>query len=85
MVTGSCSLYTQRTAARKLAAVLLLAVADVDMDHAVNFTDYAIFADHWMDDTCSDPNWCDGTDFDHSGNVDMLDLATFARYWLSGF
>ena len=59
-------------------------VADVDMDSAVNFTDYAIFANNWMDDTCCDPNWCEGTDFDHSGSVDMLDLVTFARYWLEG-
>lgn len=52
--------------------------------NVVNFTDYAIFANHWMDDTCSDPDWCEGTDFDHSGGVDILDLATFAEYWLSG-
>jgi len=59
-------------------------VADVDMDGAVNFTDYAIFAHNWTDDTCCDPNWCEGTDFDHSGSVDMLDLATFTEYWLEG-
>jgi hypothetical protein len=58
--------------------------ADLDLDGAVNFSDYAIFAYNWMDDTCCDPNWCEGTDFDHSGSVDMLDLATFARYWLEG-
>ncbi|MGD0573644.1 MAG: kelch repeat-containing protein [Sedimentisphaerales bacterium] len=50
--------------------------------YIVNFIDYAIFANYWMDDTCSDPNWCNGADFDHSGSVDMLDLATFAEYWL---
>ncbi|MBN2020809.1 MAG: hypothetical protein JW749_11370 [Sedimentisphaerales bacterium] len=57
---------------------------DLDGDGAVNFTDYAIFADNWMDDTCCDPDWCGGTDFDHSGSVDMLNLAAFARYWLEG-
>ena len=66
------------------AELWLWPVADVDMDRAVNFTDYAIFADNWMDDTCCDPNWCGGTDFDHSGSVDMLDLAIFAGYWLEG-
>jgi len=58
--------------------------ADLDLDGAVNFSDYAIFAYNWMDDTCCDPNWCEVTDFDHSGSVDMLDLATFVRYWLEG-
>ena len=52
---------------------------------AVNFADYAIFANHWMYQNCVEPDWCDGTDFDHSGSVDMLDLAEFAKYWLSGF
>jgi peptidoglycan-N-acetylglucosamine deacetylase len=58
--------------------------ADLNIDGKVNLTDYVIFADHWMDDTCSEPNWCEGTDFDQSGSVDILDLATFAGYWLSG-
>ena len=55
------------------------------MDGAVNFTDYAIFANHWMDDTCCAPYWCEGTDFDHSGSVDMLDLATFADIGLKAY
>jgi hypothetical protein len=63
----------------------LLSVADLDMDGKVNFTDFALFANHWMDDTCSDPNWCDGTDFDHSGQVDIFDLVEFAKNWLSGY
>ncbi len=46
----------------------------------LNLSDFAIFAFYWMDDTCSDPNWCEGNDFDCSGSVDMLDLATFAGY-----
>ena len=60
--------------------------ADLDLNGAVNFADYAIIAYEriWMRDTCCTPYWCEGTDFDHSGSVDMLDLATFARYWLQG-
>jgi hypothetical protein len=55
------------------------------MDRAVNFTDYAIFADNWFETDCEESNnWCEGTDFDHSGSVDIFDLATFARYWLEG-
>ena len=57
-------------------------VADLNNDKIVNFSDFAVLAEYWMDETCCAPNWCKGTDFDHSGSVDMLDLATFARYWL---
>ena len=57
-------------------------VADIDMDHAVNFTDYAVFADNWLYQNCAEPDWCEGTDFDHSGSVDILDLARLADYWL---
>lgn len=59
-------------------------VADLDLDGAVNFTDYVIFANHWMYQNCATSNWCDGTDFDQSGSVDVADLATFAEYWLEG-
>jgi len=58
--------------------------ADTDIDGDVDFVDYSVFANHWMRQDCAEPNWCEGTDFDHSGSVDMLGLATFARYWLEG-
>jgi hypothetical protein len=66
------------------AELWLWPVADVVMDGAVDFVDYAVFANHWREQNCAEPNWCEGTDFDHSGSVDMLDLAIFARYWLEG-
>jgi glycosidase len=49
---------------------------------AVDFTDYVIFASHWMDGNCTDPNWCDGADLNKSGSVDWYDLAEFVEYWL---
>jgi hypothetical protein len=55
---------------------------DLNNDGIVNFSDFAIFAFYWMDDTCSEPDWCEGTDFDESGEVDILDLAKFVKYWL---
>jgi hypothetical protein len=55
---------------------------DLNNDGIVNFSDFAIFAFYWMDDTCSEPDWCEGTDFDKSGAVDILDLAEFVEYWL---
>jgi len=51
---------------------------------AVDFTDYAIFASHWMDEGCTEPNFCDGADLNESGSVDWYDLAEFVEYWLPG-
>jgi len=59
--------------------------ADLDMNKKVDFTDYALFADKWSETDCNESNyWCEGTDFDHSGSVDMFDLVKFAEYWLYG-
>jgi uncharacterized repeat protein (TIGR03803 family) len=61
-----------------------LMAVDLNMDGKVDFTDYAIFANHWMYQNCAEPDWCEGTDFDHSGQVDIFDLVEFAKNWLSG-
>jgi hypothetical protein len=55
---------------------------DLNNDGIVNFSDFAIFAFYWMDDTCSDPDWCEGSDSDYSGRVDFVDLLDFVDYWL---
>jgi hypothetical protein len=47
----------------------------------VNFADFAFFANHWMD-TCVAPDWCDGCDFNKSGQVDLVDFATFVNHWM---
>ena len=33
---------------------------------------------------CSQPLWCGGMDLDHSGRVDIGDLAELAEQWLAG-
>jgi hypothetical protein len=59
--------------------------ADFLCPDGVNFIDFAFFAAHWMDDTCSAANYyCEGTDFDNSGSVGFTDLEIFADNWLSG-
>ena len=35
-----------------------------------------------MDDTCSDPDWCEGSDFDKDGIVGIYDLPIFTKFWL---
>ncbi len=48
----------------------------------VNFIDYASLASRWMDDTCAEPDWCDGFDYDENGSVDANDLGQFNIYWM---
>jgi len=47
-----------------------------------NFADYAVFADRWMDQSCTHASWCNGADLNKSGNVNLPDLKIFAGHWL---
>ncbi len=51
-------------------------------DCRVNLYDLAAFGDYWLDDSCGDPDWCGGTDVDHSGDNDLTDLLTVSEQWL---
>jgi len=53
---------------------------DFDGDCATGIGELAMLAEHWLD-TCSDPNWCGGVDFDFSTNVDFADFAFLAGHW----
>lgn len=59
--------------------------ADFDTDWDVDFADYTVFASYWMEQNCAEPDWCDSTDIDKSGSVDIYDLAGFTDNWLEGF
>lgn len=52
-------------------------------DCKVDFYDYAVLAGHWLD-SCEEPSWCDGSDFDQSGTVDSIDLIILVNEWLDG-
>lgn len=54
---------------------------DLNDDGKVNFVDFAILANDWMN-VCSEPNWCDRSDLDQSGIVDFNDLGIFVGSWL---
>ncbi len=48
----------------------------------INFEDFALFASNWLNDACGSANdFCNGTDLDYSGDVDMADLALFLDHW----
>ena len=55
---------------------------DFDIDWDVDFIDYVDFTLHWMDNSCTEPNWCEGADFNENGSVDFADLGTFVEHWL---
>ena len=56
---------------------------DFGCPDGVNFSDYTYFAIRWNQIVCdSSNNFCDGTDFDHDGMVNIEDLKTFAENWL---
>jgi hypothetical protein len=52
-------------------------------DGTVNFEDFALFADHWLEVDCNDSNHCDGADLDDSNDVDWPDVSELAGYWLA--
>ena len=55
---------------------------DFNNDDSVNLLDYSIFSSNWMVNDCNDPNWCDHTDINTDGDVDVYDLISFVDYWL---
>jgi len=57
--------------------------ADFGCDGDVDFSDYAVLANHWMNQGCIEPTWCGRADINKSGSVDWYDLAGFVEYWLA--
>ncbi len=57
---------------------------DFNRDEIVDISDYVTLASCWLDENCSDPNWCGGTDISRDSWVDMVDFALFEKYWLWG-
>jgi len=56
----------------------ILMVEDLNRDGIVNFVDYAIFANHWLEGTIP----IIAGDFNGDGRVDIGDLEMLARWWL---
>jgi hypothetical protein len=56
-------------------------IADLNNDKIVNFSDFAILAEHWMT-TLPGPDKTVG-DFDQNAKIDALDLRWLSCYWLN--
>jgi len=60
--------------------------ADFLCPDGVNFIDYAFFVTKWRQRNCNEVNYfCQGTDLNHSGSVNIWDLEIFTEHWLEGF
>jgi len=56
--------------------------SDFDTDGDVDFGDYALLALCASRKDCNYPGWCNGTDLNYDGSVELPDLALFVRDWL---
>jgi len=62
-------------------------IANFDDDCDVDSVDFGLFAQHWLQEGCTEPDWCGGADLardDLGGIVKISDLSEFAWYWLEG-
>jgi alpha-galactosidase len=57
--------------------------ADINSDKSVNLADLKEMAVAWLETNCQNSVWCDGTDLDIDGNVEMPDFMVMADNWLN--
>jgi glucuronoarabinoxylan endo-1,4-beta-xylanase len=56
--------------------------SDIYPDCYVNHIDLAIITDNWLRTDCTEPDNCEGADFELDGDVDFVDFSNFAIQWL---
>jgi hypothetical protein len=49
---------------------------------SVSFDDFAVMAAHWLSSSCVEPDWCQWSDSEPDGDVDMADLMIICDNWL---
>jgi hypothetical protein len=72
----------RRVSAGVTVNVMSQMTVDLNNDGIPDFYDFSNFATNWQNISCSLPDWCNGSDFDKNGIVDIHDLRTFAEFWL---
>jgi len=57
---------------------------DLAYNGVINFRDFAVLADRWLNKDCSETNiWCQGADITLDTRVDFKDIAFLADCWLA--
>ncbi|UCC99740.1 MAG: hypothetical protein JSW66_07620, partial [Phycisphaerales bacterium] len=72
---------------RSTADFVIDQTADFDGDCDVDWVDFGLFAQYWLQTGCGEPDLCSGADFgidEPDGIVWMADLWEFSRHWLAG-
>jgi outer membrane protein assembly factor BamB len=54
---------------------------DLVEDGYIDGADLGAFAAQWLATNCANSNWCEGADFNHSGQVDFADFSILAAKW----
>jgi hypothetical protein len=58
---------------------------DINNNGGVDTNDFSIIGANWQDDDCGPLNiWCNRTDLDCNGSVNLTDVARLALFWLEG-
>jgi hypothetical protein len=57
---------------------------DCDDDCDVDLADFSVFAWYWLQDGCTEPDWCGAADLTEDGCVNIYDLEKFVQNWLDG-
>lgn len=55
---------------------------DLTGDDYVDFRDFAVLSQFWLNYNCHSPDWCLGADCEPDGDVDWADLAALIDGWL---
>jgi len=55
---------------------------DVHEDCKIDMLDLTDFLAQWLRNDCDDISYCEGADIEPDGNVDLVDFAILAGYWL---
>ncbi len=61
-----------------------VATRDFNMDKKVDIKDFSILQKHWLSNQCVTPQWCESTDINRDGIVNVDDLLLFETFWLFG-
>jgi bacillopeptidase F len=64
-----------------LKAYELISV-DLNRDQHIDFTDFSLLGDQWLENGCGPADWCGRADTDRNSEVGLSDMLRLSIYWL---